>query len=60
MYQYLKSMLNLADQVGHVEEVEMGEWGKDTERIRITGTAKHGGTFQLELRNTEPEADHND
>jgi hypothetical protein len=43
-------MLNLADQVGHVDEVDMGEWIKKINRIRITGTAKSGGTFDLELQ----------
>lgn len=60
MYQYLRHMLNLADQVGHVDEVDMGEWIKKTNRIRITGTAKSGGTFHLELQIKEPEVENND
>ena len=59
MYQYLRNMLNLADQVGHVEEVDMAQWIKNTDRILITGTAKNGGTFRLEMQ-VKKQEDQND
>lgn len=60
MYKYLRNMLNLADQVGDVKEVDLGDWVKDTERIIITGTSKRGGTFRLEMRIEIQEDETND
>ena len=60
MYQYLRNMLNLADLVGHVEEVEMGNFIPHSKRITIIGESKKGGTFRLELRVTEQEVSQDD
>ena len=59
MYQYLRNMLNLADQVGHVETMRMGQYTKDMNHIVIHGTAKNGGSFTMELL-IETEAEPND
>ena len=58
MYQYLRNMLNLADQVGHVEEVRMGDWVNKYDQIRVTGHAKNGLSFTLELEIQKEEEQH--
>lgn len=60
MYQYLRNMLNLADLAGNVEEVDMSEWVKNVDRIHISGKAKNGGSFNLELKITKPEVEKHD
>lgn len=57
MYQYLRNLLNLADQVGYVEDVSMGDWLKTSDRIKITGTSKtgHGFSLELEIQKEEPQ-----
>lgn len=60
MYQYLRNMLNMADLAGKVEEVDMGSWLPNANRIHISGIAKSGGTFQLELIIKSPEDEKND
>ena len=58
VYQYLRNMLNLADQVGHVEEVRMGEWVNKYDHIRINGKGKNGLSFTLELEIQKEEEQH--
>lgn len=49
MYQYLKKMLEVAEEVGAVNTLDMGEWIPGKDRISIRGETISGKPFELEL-----------
>lgn len=48
LYRSLRRMMDMADSVGHVEKVSLGEWIRGHERIHIEGKCDEG-EFELTL-----------
>jgi hypothetical protein len=44
---YLRNVLDVAEHVGRVEEVHMGDWLQDSKRIDISGKTHDGEEFTL-------------
>jgi hypothetical protein len=59
MYKYFKDVRDMAETVsysdGTIETIDMGPWGKDSERICITGKTHNGNHFELTLEITKQE-----
>lgn len=49
MYKYMKRMMALADTIGEVAELFMGNWGDKHERISLEGRMENGKKFQVIL-----------
>lgn len=53
MYKYFRDVKNLAETVTNykstIETIDMGPWGKNSERICITGKTERGEHFELSL-----------
>lgn len=53
MYKYFRDVRYLAEAVvnskGTIETIDMGPWGKDSERISITGKTNTGNHFEVTL-----------
>ena len=49
MYQHLKKMLEIAEEVGAVNSLNMGEWLRGKDHISIRGETTNGQPFELEL-----------
>lgn len=49
MYKELKILLEAAEQIGCVDQVDMGPWLPGKERICIKGTTGNGKPYELEL-----------
>ena len=58
MYKYLRSMMDLADQIGTVDDIFMGDWGKDSQALFLDGVQPDGKKFKLRLE-VEVERDGN-
>ena len=56
MYKYLRSMMDLADQIGIVDDIFMGDWGNNTSTLFLDGFQPNGKKFKLRLEvEVEPE-----
>ena len=53
MYNYMKRMMGVADTVGDVTGIDMGEWLDKYDRISIRGTTPDGQKFDLVLEITK-------
>ena len=58
MYKHLQSMLTIAeniagDDLGSIDELDMGEWIPGTDRIKIKGKTDSGNNFELTLEVSE-------
>ena len=65
MYKYLRRMIEVAESIagfeegglpigpGKIEDIDMGNWLKDGERIRINGKTPSGKDFELSLEVTK-------
>lgn len=60
VYKHLRKMLDTADAVGHIEEIDMGEWLPDRHHILVNGITVNGAKFKLELEIQIPEEEQND
>ena len=49
MYKYLRGMMDLADQIGMVDDIFMGDWGKNTGALFLDGVQPNGKKFKLRL-----------
>lgn len=49
MYKYLRAMMDLADQIGQVDDIFMGDWGKNTGALFLNGEQPNGLKFKLHL-----------
>lgn len=49
MYKYLRDLMDVADLVGEVDDIYMGDWGLNTKTVRLDGTAPDGNRFRLTL-----------
>lgn len=49
MYSYLRRMLGVAETVGDISEVDMGEWLDKHDRIFIKGITAEGRSFEMVL-----------
>lgn len=49
MYEYLKKLLELAEGIGKIDEVDMGNWIKNGEKCEVAGTTSDGQHFELRL-----------
>lgn len=49
MYKYLRDLMNVADLVGDVDDIYMGDWGKDSKTVRLEGNDSDGNRFRLTL-----------
>ena len=60
VYKHIRIMLDMADSVGHVEDVDMSEWIPERHRILINGITVNGAKFKLELEFRIPKEEQND
>ena len=49
IHKYLRSVLNVAENVGEVDEIHQGDWLGKAERIDISGKTQDGREFTLTL-----------
>ena len=49
MYEYLKKLLELAEGIGNIEDVDMGGWINNGKKLEVAGTASDGRHFELRL-----------
>ncbi len=49
MYKYLRDMMDLADLVGDVDDILMGDWGKGCKILSLEGKQADGRPFKLRL-----------
>lgn len=49
IHKYLRSVLNVAENVGEVDEIHQGDWLGKAERIDISGNTQDGREFTLTL-----------
>lgn len=49
MYQYLRNLMDAADQVGFVDDVTFLDWGVNEKRIHLDGKQANGKRFRLIL-----------
>lgn len=49
MYKYLRTLMDLADQIGEVDDLFMGEWGNEHKILRLEGIKASGKRFKLTL-----------
>ena len=49
MYKYLRDLMDVADLVGDVDDIYMGDWGKDSKTLRLEGKQADGKSFKLTL-----------
>lgn len=49
MYKYLRDLMDVADLVGDVDDIYMGDWGKDSKTLRLDGKQANGKPFKLIL-----------
>ena len=53
MYKYVRGILGIAENVGKITELFMGEFGKDHNAIWLNGFTQDGKRFHLELTITK-------
>ena len=49
MYKYLRYLMSIADLVGDVNDIYMGEWGPKTKRLSLEGLDVYGKPFRVIL-----------
>lgn len=49
IYRYMRNVLNVAENVGEINEVHQGDWLGNSERIDINGKTQDGREFTLTL-----------
>lgn len=49
VYRHLKKMILLADDIGEVDNITMGEWLETSDRVYINGKTQDGREFTLTL-----------
>lgn len=49
MYNYMRRMMGVAETVGDITGVDMGEWLDKYDRISIRGTTNDGQKFEMTL-----------
>ena len=58
MYNFMRRMMGIAETVGDVTEIDMGEWLDKYDRISLRGTTPEGQKFEMILEiNKEVEQD---
>ena len=58
MYNFMRRMMGIAETVGDVTEIDMGEWLEKYDRISMRGTTPEGQKFEMILEiNKEVEQD---
>ena len=58
MYNYMRRMMGVAETVGDITGVDMGEWLDKYDRISLRGTTHDGQKFEMTLEiNKEVEQD---
>ena len=58
MYNFMRRMMGIAETVGDVTEIDMGEWLEKYDRISLRGTTPEGQKFEMTLEiNKEVEQD---
>lgn len=58
LYGILKHMMCVADVVGGVDSLDMGEWSDTTDRIAIRGVTFEGKPYEMTLEVTREEDEH--
>lgn len=49
MEKYLRKMLDVAENIGSIQSLDMGNWIPGKKRIAFTGTTTDGESYELEL-----------
>ena len=49
MYNFMRRMMGIAETVGDVTEIDMGEWLEKYDRISLRGTTPEGQKFEMTL-----------
>lgn len=49
MYNFMRRMMGIAETVGDVTEIDMGEWLEKYDRISMRGTTPEGQKFEMTL-----------
>lgn len=47
LYDMLKIMMSVAEEIGYVHEAKMGDWVHDQEHITLKGKTDDGRSFEL-------------
>ena len=53
MYNYMRRMMGVAETVGDITGVDMGEWLDKYDRISLRGTTPDGQKFEMTLEITK-------
>ena len=53
MYKFVRGMLGMAENVGEIKDIFMGDYGADHEAVWLNGFTKEGKRFHLELTITK-------
>lgn len=57
MYKYLRRLLSVADTIGTITSVYVGEYGERFTAINLQGNTKKGKIFYLDLKIVNEEVD---
>ena len=49
IYRYFRNVLNVAENIGEIDEISQGDWLSKSERIDINGKTQDGREFTLML-----------
>ena len=49
IYRYFRNVLNVAENIGEIDEISQGDWLSKAERIDINGKTQDGREFTLML-----------
>ena len=49
IYRYFRNVLNVAENIGEIDEISQGDWLSRAERIDINGKTQDGREFTLML-----------
>ena len=49
MYNFMRRMMGIAETVGDVTDIDMGEWLEKYDRISMRGTTPEGKKFEMTL-----------
>ena len=50
IYRYFRNVLNVAENIGEIDEISQGDWLSSAERIDINGITQDGREFTLMLK----------
>lgn len=49
IYRYFRNVLNVAENIGEIDEIHQGDWLNKADRIDISGKTQDGREFTLTL-----------